>query len=61
MVHFIRVAYSAQSTIAIQLEIIYLFTEDRYYTIDLDILESERDGSFHKQFEKMIKSIKILP
>ena len=55
------VAYLAQSTIAIQPEIIYLFTEDRYYTIDFDILESERDGSFHKQFEELIKSIKILP
>jgi hypothetical protein len=54
------VAYSAQGTIAIQPEIIYLFTEDRYYTIDLSILESERDGSFHKQFEELIKSIKIL-
>jgi hypothetical protein len=55
------VAYSAQGTIAIQPEIIYLFTEDRYYTIDLDILESERDGDFHKRFEDLVKSIKVLP
>jgi len=39
---------------------IYLFTEDLYYAIDLYILESERDGDFHKQFEGLIKSIKVL-
>lgn len=55
------VAYLAQDTIAIQDEIIYLFAEDRYYEITLFILESDKDGEFHKQFEDLVKSIKVMP
>jgi hypothetical protein len=42
-------------------EVIYLLTEDRFYTIDLSIREPEIDGRFHKEFKEMIKTIKILP
>jgi hypothetical protein len=55
------VAYSSQGSIPTQDEVINLFTEDRYYEITLFIFESEIDGIFHKQFEELIKSIKILP
>ncbi len=55
------VAYSGQGTIPIQPEIIYLFTEDRYYEITLDIAESRKDADIHKQFEELIKNIKVLP
>lgn len=40
------VAYSAQGTIAIQPEIIYLFTEDRYYTIDFFYFRSRKRWGF---------------
>ncbi len=42
-------------------ESIYLFVEDRYYVIGLDIPESETHGRFHQEFMELIKSIKILP
>jgi hypothetical protein len=42
-------------------EVIYLLTEDRFYTIDLYIPESEIDGRLHKEFKELIKTIKILP
>jgi hypothetical protein len=55
------VAYSSQNNRDVQQEVIYLFTDDRYYTIDLTILESEIDGRVHKEFEEVIKTIKVLP
>ncbi len=42
-------------------EVIYLLTEDRLYTIDLSIPESETGGRLHKEFKELIKTIKILP
>jgi hypothetical protein len=41
-------------------EVIYLLTGDRFYTIDLSVRETEIDGRLHKEFKKMIKTIKIL-
>lgn len=54
------IAYSAQGKIATQNEVIYLFSEDRYYEITLFVLETKKDERFHKQFEGLIKSIKVL-
>lgn len=42
-------------------ESIYLLTDDRFYTIGLSIWESEINGQLHKQFKKLVKSIKVLP
>jgi hypothetical protein len=53
--------YSSENTVDVQDELIYLFTEDRYYTIDLSLLQSEIDGKVHKEFEALIKTIKVLP
>lgn len=41
-------------------EVVYLLTGDRFYTIDLSASESEIDGRLHKEFKKMIETIKIL-
>lgn len=42
-------------------EVIYLLTEDRFYIIDLSVREPEIKGRFHKEFNEMIKTIKIFP
>jgi hypothetical protein len=44
----------------IQDEVVYLFTEDRYYTFDISLLESQINGRVHKEFEELIKTIKVL-
>ncbi|MFN8398760.1 MAG: hypothetical protein U0X74_02000 [Anaerolineales bacterium] len=54
------VAWSAQGNIDAYDEIVYLFTEDRYYTIGLSELESEIDRRVHKEFEKLVQSIRVL-
>jgi hypothetical protein len=41
-------------------ESIYLLVDDRFYIIGLSIPESEVDGRFHKEFQELIKTIKIL-
>ena len=59
---WLTVVYPPQNTSASHVdEGIYLLTEDRFYTIDLSISEAEMDGRLHKQFEELIKSIKVLP
>jgi hypothetical protein len=55
------VAYSSEGNVDVQEEVVYLFTEDRYYTIDLSLLESEIDGRVHEEFKELIKTIKVLP
>ena len=42
-------------------EVIYLLTEDRFYSINFTYFESEKDGQLHKEFKELIKSIKVLP
>jgi hypothetical protein len=41
-------------------EVIYLLTEDRFYSIDFTYFESEKDGRLYKEFKELIKTIKIL-
>lgn len=55
------VAYSSQGQVDVQDEVVYIFTEDRYYTIDLSLLEPEIDGRVHKEFKELINTIKVLP
>jgi hypothetical protein len=42
-------------------EVLYLLTEDRFYTIDSSISESKIDGQVHKEFQELIKTIKVWP
>ncbi len=42
-------------------EVVWLLTEDRFYTIELNIPESEINGRPQKEFEALIKTIKVLP
>jgi len=53
--------YSSENTVDVQDEVIYLFTEDRYYTIDLSLLQSEINGRVHKEFEELIETIQVFP
>lgn len=55
------VAWSAQGTLDVQNELVYLFTENRYYTIELSLLESEIDSRVHNEFEELVQSIRVLP
>jgi len=42
-------------------EVIYLFVEDRYYVIGLEISESETHGRLQREFTALIKTIEVLP
>jgi len=53
-------AWSAGSIVDAQDEIVYLFRKDRYYTINLWQLESEIDERVQKEFEKAVRSIRVL-
>lgn len=41
-------------------EVIYLLADDRFYSIGFTYFESEENGRLHKEFEELIKTIKIL-
>ena len=41
-------------------EVIYLLTEERFYSIGFTYFESEKDRRLHKEFKELIKTIKIL-
>jgi hypothetical protein len=51
---------STQGNIDVQDDIVYLFTEDRYYTINLSLSESEIDIHVRKEFEELVQSIRVL-
>jgi len=59
---WLTVIYPPQATNESQLqESIYLLVQDRFYIIGLSIPESEKGGRFYKEFEELIKTVKILP
>jgi hypothetical protein len=59
---WLTVVYPPQGTSKSHVqEGIYLLTKDRFYIIDISIPESEVDGRFHKEFQELIKSMKVLP
>jgi hypothetical protein len=57
----LKVVYPPQNTAESHVqEVIYLLAEDRFYAIDISYPESEASSVMKREFEELIKTIKIM-